>query len=45
MAEKTRDIMRVVLATAPHDAVAAEGLAIATGRYRAGTALAARRRP
>ncbi|MFJ2646206.1 TetR/AcrR family transcriptional regulator [Streptomyces sp. NPDC087420] len=30
------DIMRVVLDTAPHDATAAEGLATATARYRAG---------
>jgi AcrR family transcriptional regulator len=43
MREDHGDIMRVVLATAPHDAMAAQGLAIATGRYRDGTAVAARR--
>lgn len=37
------DIMRVVLATAPHDATAADGLRTATSRYRGGTALVARR--
>jgi AcrR family transcriptional regulator len=43
MREDYGDIMRVVLATAPHDATAAKGLALATGRYRDGTAFAARR--
>ncbi|MEV7991024.1 TetR/AcrR family transcriptional regulator [Streptomyces sp. NPDC086077] len=43
MREDYGDIMRVVLATAPHDAAAAEGLALATRRYRDGTAVAARR--
>ncbi|MCX4515568.1 TetR/AcrR family transcriptional regulator [Streptomyces sp. NBC_01619] len=43
MREDYGDIMRVVLATAPHDAAAAEGLALATGRYRDGTRVAARR--
>jgi AcrR family transcriptional regulator len=43
MREDYGDIMRVVLATAPHDATAAKGLAIATRRYRDGTAVAARR--
>ena len=38
-----RDIMRVVLATAPHDSAAAEGLDIATKRYRAGLRAAAQR--
>jgi AcrR family transcriptional regulator len=37
------DIMRVVIAAAPHDKTAAEGLALATRRYRAGDAVAARR--
>jgi len=37
------DIMRVVIAAAPHDKTAAEGLALATRRYRAGDAIAARR--
>jgi AcrR family transcriptional regulator len=35
------DIMRVVLATAPHDPTAAEGLKTATSRYRAGTSAVA----
>ncbi|MFD7435307.1 TetR/AcrR family transcriptional regulator [Streptomyces sp. NPDC059861] len=43
MREDYGDIMRVVLATAPHDAAAAEGLALATRRYSDGTAVAARR--
>jgi AcrR family transcriptional regulator len=43
MREDYGDIMRVVLTTAPHDTTAAEGLALATGRYRDGTAVAARR--
>ncbi|GII53575.1 TetR family transcriptional regulator [Planotetraspora thailandica] len=43
MREDYGDIMRVVLTTAPHDATAAEGLAVATRRYRDGTAIAARR--
>ncbi|MFJ4470805.1 TetR/AcrR family transcriptional regulator [Streptomyces sp. NPDC089424] len=43
MREDYGDIMRVVLATAPHDAEAAEGLALATHRYRDGIAVAARR--
>lgn len=38
-----RDIMRVLLATAPHDAGAAEGLETATKRYRAGLGAAAQR--
>ena len=37
------DIMRMVLATAPHDPAAAESLALATKRYRDGYVLAARR--
>jgi len=37
------DIMRVVLATAPNDAEAAEGLAVAIRRCRDGMAVAARR--
>jgi AcrR family transcriptional regulator len=37
------DIMRMVIATAPHDAAAAESLAVATKRYRDGYVLAARR--
>jgi AcrR family transcriptional regulator len=37
------DIMRLVIAAAPHDKTAAEGLALATRRYRAGDAVAARR--
>lgn len=37
------DIMRVVIAAAPHDRTAAEGLALGTRRYRAGNGLAARR--
>ncbi|WP_432041809.1 TetR/AcrR family transcriptional regulator [Streptomyces cadmiisoli] len=43
MREDYGDVMRVVLNTAPHDTAAAEGLAIATQRYRNGTAAAARR--
>jgi hypothetical protein len=43
MREGYGDIMRVVLATAPHDPTVAESLAVATGRYRDGTAVAARR--
>jgi AcrR family transcriptional regulator len=34
--EEWGDIMRVILATAPHDLAAAQTLAVATGRYRAG---------
>jgi AcrR family transcriptional regulator len=37
------DIMRVVIAAAPHDGTAAEGLALGTRRYREGIGLAARR--
>lgn len=37
------DIIRVVIAAAPHDEAAAQGLAVATRRYRAGDAVAARR--
>ncbi len=37
------DIMRVVLAAAPHDPAAAKGLDTATSRYRGGLALVARR--
>ncbi|NMH78145.1 TetR/AcrR family transcriptional regulator [Pseudonocardia xinjiangensis] len=37
------DIMRLVIAAAPHDATAAEGLATGTARYRDGTLLAAQR--
>ncbi|CDO90888.1 TetR family transcriptional regulator [Mycobacterium triplex] len=37
------DIMRVVIAAAPHDGTAAEGLAIGTRRYRHGTEIVARR--
>jgi AcrR family transcriptional regulator len=37
------DIMRVVIAAAPHDRTAAEGLALGTRRYRGGTGVAARR--
>ena len=37
------DIMRVVIGAAPHDRTAAEGLALGTGRYRAGHAVVARR--
>lgn len=36
------DIMRVVLAAAPHDATAAAGLAIATAPYRDATAVVAK---
>ncbi|MFJ8827492.1 TetR/AcrR family transcriptional regulator [Streptomyces sp. NPDC102467] len=34
MREEYGDIMRVALATAPHQAAVAEGLRVATGRYR-----------
>ncbi|WP_433555946.1 TetR/AcrR family transcriptional regulator [Pseudonocardia xinjiangensis] len=37
------DIMRLVIAAAPHDATAAEGLATGTARYRDGMLFAARR--
>ncbi|GLE54205.1 TetR/AcrR family transcriptional regulator [Mycobacterium montefiorense] len=37
------DIMRVVIAAAPHDSTAAEGLALGTRRYREGNGIAARR--
>jgi AcrR family transcriptional regulator len=37
------DIMRVVIGAAPHDDTAAEGLALGSGRYRAGHAVVARR--
>jgi len=43
MREDYGDIMRVVIAAAPHDQTAAEGLALGTRRYRAGDAIAARR--
>ncbi|WAJ44592.1 helix-turn-helix domain containing protein [Mycobacterium sp. Aquia_216] len=43
MREDYGDIMRVVIAAAPHEATAAEGLALATARYRAGHGVAARR--
>jgi AcrR family transcriptional regulator len=41
--EEWGDLMRVVLNTAPHDAAAAETLAVATERYRAGIHLTAAR--
>ncbi|WP_433184913.1 TetR/AcrR family transcriptional regulator [Actinoallomurus sp. CA-150999] len=41
--EQWGDVMRVVLATAPHDAHIAESLAAATDSYREGFALTARR--
>ncbi|MEU0476406.1 TetR/AcrR family transcriptional regulator [Streptomyces olivaceus] len=37
------DIMRILLATAPHDQVAADGLAASTARYQATLALVAKR--
>jgi AcrR family transcriptional regulator len=37
------DIMRVVIAAAPHDGTAAEGLGLGTRRYRVGIGVAARR--
>ncbi|WAC92344.1 TetR/AcrR family transcriptional regulator [Mycobacterium sp. Aquia_213] len=37
------DIMRVVIAAAPHDGTAADGLALGTRRYRDGIGVAARR--
>lgn len=37
------DIMRAVIAAAPHDATAAEGLATGTARYRAGITFVAQR--
>jgi AcrR family transcriptional regulator len=43
MREDYGDIMRVVIAAAPHDNTAAEGLALGTRRYRRGTGIAARR--
>jgi AcrR family transcriptional regulator len=43
MREDYGDIMRVVLATAPHDDAVTKGLAIGTGRYRDGLALVAQR--
>jgi AcrR family transcriptional regulator len=43
MRQEYGDIMRVVLAAAPHDATAAEGLATATTRYRGFDAFVARR--
>lgn len=43
MRQEYGDIMRVVIAAAPHDKTAADGLALATRRYRAGDAVAARR--
>jgi AcrR family transcriptional regulator len=43
MREDYGDIMRLVIAAAPHDRTAAEGLALGTRRYRRGTGIAARR--
>jgi AcrR family transcriptional regulator len=43
MREDYGDIMRVVLATAPHDEAVSAGLATGTARYRDGLALVARR--
>ena len=43
MREDFSDILRVVLAAAPHDTTAADGLATATARYRAEIAHVARR--
>jgi len=43
MREEYGDIMRVALATAPHHAAVAEGLRVATGRYRDAVAALARR--
>ncbi|MEU3600542.1 TetR/AcrR family transcriptional regulator [Streptomyces sp. NPDC006798] len=41
MRESFGDIMRILIATAPHNEDAAEGLAIGTGRYREALALVA----
>jgi AcrR family transcriptional regulator len=41
--EQWGDVMRMVLATAPHDARVAESLATVTGNYRQGMALTAQR--
>ncbi|RKR87433.1 TetR family transcriptional regulator [Micromonospora pisi] len=43
MREEFGDIMRMVIATAPHETTAAESLALATQRWRHGNATAARR--
>ncbi|GII27997.1 TetR/AcrR family transcriptional regulator [Planotetraspora mira] len=43
MRQEFGDIMRVMIATAPHDPGVAESLATATARYRAGNGFAARR--
>jgi AcrR family transcriptional regulator len=43
MREDYGDIMRVVIAAAPHDEIAAEGLALATARYRGFDAFVAQR--
>lgn len=43
MRQEYGDIMRFVLAAAPHDTIAAEGLRTATARYRGGIAFVAER--
>jgi hypothetical protein len=43
MRQEYGDLMRVVIATAPHDPAAAEGLGTANARYRGGLAIAAGR--
>ena len=43
MRQEYGDVMRIVIAAAPHDQTAAEGLALATSRYRGGNGLAAQR--
>jgi AcrR family transcriptional regulator len=43
MRQEFGDIMRVMIATAPHDQAVAESLKTATSRYRAGNAFAGRR--
>jgi AcrR family transcriptional regulator len=43
MRQEFGDIMRVMIATAPHDQAVAESLETATSRYRAGNAFAGRR--
>ncbi|WP_204076340.1 TetR/AcrR family transcriptional regulator [Planotetraspora phitsanulokensis] len=43
MRQEFGDIMRVMIATAPHDQAVAESLKTATARYRAGNAFAGRR--
>src|ERR1700758_1396847 len=45
MRQEYGDIMRVVIGAAPHDQTAAEGLALATSRYRGGNGLAAQGLP